>query len=361
MAVIVSFGEIMARITTEGYFTFRQALPGRVSLCFAGAESNVAASVSLLGGNARYITALPDNDISAACIGNLRNLGVDTSGIIRKDGGRLGIYFVETGADQRPSKVIYDRDGSTFSTVSGSEYDWDTAFRDASILHVSGITPAVSRTAAEAQLMCMKKAKEHGLTISFDCNFRSKLWNWEPGTPKEVLAGRVMREMMEYVDILFAARIDAQALLGVEVGCPSSYSRIDEQPYVAEAVSRRFPSVRMLLTTMRQSLSATHNRWGAALYDLSNGLQYVSPCVDGRYVPYDITAIVDRIGAGDSFAAGILYALGDEELNKDLQTVVDFATASSCLCHTIEQDINYVSKDDVLALMRSGGHGTVSR
>ena len=361
MGMIVSFGEIMARITTEDYFTFRQSLPGRVSLCFAGAEANVVASISLLGGRSRYVTALPRNDISQACIGNLRNLGIDAGHVVQSDGGRLGIYFVQTGADQRPSKVIYDREGSTFSSTPGSAYDWDAIFDGASVLHVSGITPAVSRTAAEAQLMCMRKAKEHGLTVSFDCNFRSKLWNWEPGTPKEELAGRVIRKMMEYVDILFAARIDAQTLLGVDVGCPESYSRIDEQPYVADAISRRYPNVRMLLTTMRQSLSATHNRWGAALYDISNGLQYVSPCVSGEYAPYDITAIVDRIGAGDSFAAGILYALEDEELGGDLQTVIDFATAASCLCHTIMQDINYVTREDVLQLMASGGHGTVSR
>ena len=361
MSVIVSFGEIMARITTEGYYTLRQSLPGRVSLCFAGAEANVAASISLLGGEARYITALPDNDISEACLGNLRNLGIDASYVLKKNSGRLGIYFVQAGADQRPSKVIYDREGSTFSSTEGWEYDWDAVFQGASILHVTGITPAVSRTAAEAQLVCMKKAKEHGLKISFDCNFRSKLWNWEPGTPKEQLAGRVISEMMQYVDILFAARIDAETLLGIHVDCPSSYSRVDEQPYVAEAIHRKFPSVEMLLTTMRQSISATYNKWGAAMYDISDGMQYVSPCVDGMYVPYDITSIVDRIGAGDSFAAGILYALTDPELGNDKQTVIDFATAASCLCHSIMEDINYVSREDVIALMKSGGHGTVTR
>ena len=213
----------------------------------------------------------------------------------------------------------------------------------------------------EAQLYCMRKAKEHGLRISFDCNFRSKLWNWEPGTPKERLAGRVIGEMMEYVDILFAARIDAETIFQIHVDCPDTFSRIDEQPYVAEAINRRFPSVQLLATTMRQSISATYNKWGAALYDLSNGCQYVSPCHGGVYEPYDITFIVDRIGAGDSFAAGLLYALLDEELGKDLQTVIDFATAASCLSHSIMQDINYVTRDDVLALMKTGGHGTVSR
>ena len=361
MSVIVTFGEVLARITTEGYYTFRQSLPGRVTFSFAGAEANVAASISLLGGKSRYVTALPDNDISEACLGNLRNLGVDESHILKKESGRLGIYFVQAGADQRPSKVIYDREGSTFSTTEGCEYDWDSIFQGASILHVSGITPAVSKTAAEAQLLCMKKAKEHGLLISFDCNFRSKLWNWEPGTPKEKLAGRVIGEMMDYVDILFAARMDAEALLGIHVDCDKNASRIDEQPYIAEAINRRYGSVKLLLTTMRQSISATYNKWGAAMYDISDGMQYVSPCIDGQYVPYDITSIVDRIGAGDSFAAGLLFALTDPELGKDKQSVIDFATAASCLCHTILQDINFVSREDVLALMKSGGHGTVSR
>lgn len=361
MSAVVTFGEIMGRVSTEGYYTLRQSLPGAVTFCFAGAEANVAASIALLGGNARFVTALPCNDLSEACIGNLRNVGIDTSFILKRDSGRLGLYFVQNGADQRPGKVIYDREGSSFSSTKGSAYDWDRIFEGATTLHVSGITPAVSRIAAEAQLLCMRKAKEHGLKVSFDCNFRSKLWNWEPGTRKEELAGRVIREMMPYVDILFAARIDAETLLDVHPGCPESYSRIDEQPYVAEAINRRYPSVKMLLTTMRQSISATYNKWGAALYDLSNGLQYVSPCIDGKYEPYDITAIVDRIGAGDSFAAGILYALDDSELCQDLQSVVDFATASSCLCHTIMQDINYVSREDVITLMKSGGHSTVFR
>ena len=361
MSVIVTFGEIMARITTEGYYTFRQSLPGRVTLCFAGAEANVAASVSLLGGSSRYVTTLPDNDISEACLGNLRNLGIDESCVIRKDKGRLGIYFVQTGADQRPSKVIYDRDGSSFSMTEGSEYDWDRVFQGATVLHVSGITPAVSRTAAEAQLMCMRKAKERGLMVSFDCNFRSKLWNWEPGTPKEELAGRVIRGMMKYVDILFAARLDAETLLGLDIDCPESCSRIDAQPYIAEAISRKYPSVKLLLTTMRESISATYNKWGAAMYDIEDGMQYVSPCLGGKYEPYEITSIVDRIGAGDSFAAGILFALTDRELSKDKQSIIDFATASSCLCHSIEQDVNYVSRADVIALMHSGGHGTVTR
>ncbi len=361
MAVIVSFGEVLARISTEGFYTMRQALPGRVTLSFAGAEANVAASISLLGGEARYITAMPDNDISEACLGNLRNLGVDESYILKKSNGRLGIYFAETGADQRPGKVIYDREGSVFSQTEGCEYDWDSIFQGASLLHVSGITPAVSKTAAQAQLMCMKKAKEHGVKVSFDCNFRSKLWSWEPGTPKEKLASRVISEMMPYVDILFAAKIDAETLFGCQLCCPDGSTKIDEQPYVAEEIHRIYPNVSMLLTTMRQSISATYNKWGAALYDITNGMQYVSPCVDGKYVPYDITSIVDRIGAGDSFAAAVLFALEDEELGKDMQTVIDFATASSCLCHSIMQDVNFVKRSDVIALMKSGGHGTVQR
>ncbi len=361
MATVVTFGEIMGRMSTEGHYTLRQSLPGNLAFCFAGAEANVAASIALLGGSARFVTALPKNDLTDACIGNLRNLGVDTSYILKKDEGRLGLYFVQDGANQRPSKVIYDRAGSTLSMTDGSEYDWDAAFDGADILHVSGITPAVSQKAAEAQLLCMRKAKKHGLQISFDCNFRSKLWNWDPTVSKEELAGRVVREMMQYVDILFAARIDAETLLGIHLTCPETLSRIDEQPYVAEAIARKYPSVRLLATTMRHSISATYNQWGAALYDISDGDQFVSPCIDGKYVPYDITSIVDRIGAGDSFAAGILYASLDPELSSDMQTVLDFATASSCLCHSIEQDINYVTREDVLQLMASGGHGTVSR
>lgn len=358
---VVTFGEIMGRLSTENFFTLRQSLPGPLTLCFAGAEANVAASIALLGGRSRFVTAMPDNDITQACLGNLRNLGVDTSCIRMRDVGRLGLYFVQEGANQRPGKVIYDRDGSTLSMTAGDEYDWDAIFKDACFLHVTGITPAVSRTAAEAQLQCMKEAKKHGLEISFDCNFRTKLWNWDPSKSKVELASEVLQEMMQYVDILFAGREDAEILLGIKAGCPENMSRIEAQPYIAEALASKYPGVKLLATTFRHSISATYNQWGAAIYDIADGQQFVSPCENGRYVPYDITAIVDRIGAGDSFAAAFIYAYLDEKLGKDRQMIVDFATAASCLCHSIQQDINFVSREDVLGLLQSGGTGRVSR
>lgn len=253
---VVTFGEMLGRLSTENQFTLRQSLPGPLTFCFAGAEANVAASIALLGGESRFVTALPENDISKAALGNLRNLGVDTSAIRIRNEGRLGLYFVEDGANQRPGKVIYDREGSTLSMTEASEYDWDHIFKDACFLHVTGITPAVSRIAASTQLVCMQEAKKRGIEISFDCNFRTKLWNWDRSRSKVELASEVLQEMMQYVDILFAGREDAEVLLGIKAGCSEELSRIESQPYVAEALAGKYPSLKLLATTLRHSISA---------------------------------------------------------------------------------------------------------
>ena len=201
---IVTFGEIMGRFNTSDFMKIRQALPGSLSLTFAGAEANVAASLSMLGREAAFVTALPDNEISEACLSTLRGLKINTSQIIRTLDGRLGLYFVEPGANQRPSKVIYDRSHSSISVTEADQYDWGSIFENASWFHTTGITPALSRIAADTALHAVKRAKQAGLTVSCDLNFRKKLWQWDSSLSSQELAMKVMREMLPFVDVVIA-------------------------------------------------------------------------------------------------------------------------------------------------------------
>jgi len=363
MSEFVTFGEIMARIDMPGKKRFRQALPGSVDFSFAGAEANVAAFLAYVGKSVSFVTALPQHDIAEACIGALRNIGINTSFIYRTSGDRLGIYYVEEGANQRPSKVIYDRSYSSISVASPSMYAWDTIFHDARWYHFSGITPALSRTAAEAALIAAKTAKAHGVTVSCDLNFRKNLWRWEEGTAPADLARKIMLQLLPYVDILVGNEEDAYDVLGIKAGdtdVTAGKLNVQKYPEVAARIVAMFPNIRKVAFTLRQSISANYNRWGAMLYDAQKGEAYFAPEADGVYSPYEITDIVDRIGGGDSFSAALIYALTTEELS-DNNSAVRFATAASCLNHSIRGDFNYSSKDEILALMKGDASGRVQR
>ena len=363
MARFVTFGEIMMRLKTEDFLRFRQALPGRLEATFAGAEANVAASLALLGSEASFVTTLPAHPIADACLGSLRNLGVDVSGV-RSGKGRLGIYFVEAGANQRPSNVIYDRDGSSVALADPASYDWDGIFRGASWFHWTGITPALSREAAEAVRRAVHRAKDLGLTVSCDLNFRKKLWAWEAGTSPHALASKVMGELLPYVDILVANEEDAKDVLGIDVGSlDASRGTLDagRYPEVARRISERFPRIKKIAFTLRESVSATHNDWGGMLYDTASGAASFAPVEDGEYRPYPIRSIVDRIGGGDSFSAALILALTESGLGGSDPDVVAFATAASCLCHSIHGDFNFSTRDEVLALMKGKTSGRIVR
>ena len=216
--VIVSYGEIMARFSPDGNKRFRQTMPGPLNITFAGAESSVAVSLKMLGCNTRFVTALPKHSIADACEDAVRRFGVDTSYILRSDEGRMGLYFLETGANQRPSQVIYDRADSSVAVTPGEAYDWDAIFSDAKWFHISGITQAISKEAAEASILAAGKAKEAGATVSCDLNFRKKLWNWEPGTSPRKLAEKTVRRLLEYVDVVIGNEEDAHDVLGIKAG-----------------------------------------------------------------------------------------------------------------------------------------------
>lgn len=363
MKTVVTFGEVMGRLAPEGLLRFRQALPGSLDLTFGGAEANVAASIAQLGGNARFVTALPQHAIADACVGSLTGLGVDTSCVLRTKRGRLGLYFFENGANQRPSNVIYDRSHSAVSLANAEEYDWDRIFEGADWLHTTGITPALSQISAEAAQKAVETAKARGLTVSCDLNFRKKLWNWEPGTDSKALAGKTMRRILPFVDLVIANEEDAADVLEIHAGntdVDSGKLAIDQYPEVAREIIRQFPNVSRVAITLRESLSASHNNWGAMLYDVKSDSAHFAPLRNGEYEPYQIKNIVDRVGGGDSFGAGLVFALHTEELSEPSKAIA-FAVAASCLCHSIVGDVNFTSRAEVESLMKGSGSGRVVR
>ena len=345
---VVTFGEVMLRLKPPGFERFFQSPV--LEATFGGGEANVAISLAYFGLDVAYVTVLPHNAIADACVADLRRAGVDTS-FIARGGDRMGIYYLEAGANQRPSKVIYDRAASAIACAQPGSLDWDRIFEGASWFHITGITPAISQSAAELSLEALRKAKEKGLTVSCDYNYRKKLWKY--GKP----ATGVMPGIVRFVDIGIANEEDSQRSLGISVESGTDWKsdvesgNLDIAKYraLSEKVLQTFPNLKKQAITLRESYSASHNGWSACLH---NGEEFL---VSSRY---DITHIVDRVGGGDAFAAGLIYAL--------LQGMADgvaleFAVAASCLKHSIPGDYNRVSVAAVESLMRGEASGRVQR
>ena len=362
--MILGFGEIMARIAPTGHLRWRQSLPGAVEVTWGGGEANVCASLALFGQPARFLTALPRTPIAEALAGTLRGLGVDTSHILWRKDGRLGLYFVEKGANQRGSTVLYDRAASAASLAGPDEYDFAAALAGVKWLHVTGITPAISEAACRANLALVEQAKKSGVKVSCDLNFRKKLWNWRPGIAPKVLARECMPQVLKHVDLVIANEEDAADVLDIHAaGTDVATGQINAAAYadVARQIVKRFSGVSRVAITLRESHSADHNAWGAMLFDAASGKSHLAPLnARGEYQPYEIRDIVDRVGSGDSFAAGLLYALNSADLNQP-QQAIDFAAAASCLKHSIQGDFSYVTKDEVVALMSGNASGRVQR
>ncbi len=354
----------MGRLCPPGFNRFRQAMPGSLDLTFAGAEANVAVSIAHFGGRAAFITALPANPLADACVSNLRGHGVDVSGIQRTAGGRLGLYFVERGANQRPSRVVYDREASSVALASPESYPWAELVADASWFHFTGITPALSEQAALSALAAVKAARERGATVSCDLNFRTKLWRWKEGVSARDLAEETMRGLLPYVDVLIANEADASDVLGIRAGSSdvdNGALDLDRYPEVAAEIVKQFPGIGRVAITLRESLSASHNNWGALLYDGASGKTAFAPLDENEaYRPYEIRQIVDRVGAGDSFAAALIFALQTADLQAP-EHAIAFAAAASCLAHSIEGDFNLHSRAEVEALMNGAASGRVVR
>lgn len=362
MPRIVTFGEIMARMAPAGVLRLRQVLPGSVDVTFAGAEANVAASLALLGTEVDFVTALPaDSPLTESCLASLRSVGVGTQHIRISDRGRFGVYFVEMGANQRPSRVFYDREHSAISLAEPSEFNWQKILSGADWLHLTGITPAISREAAATTLAAAEKANEMGVRVSCDVNFRSKLWRWDAEKPPRELAGDVLNRLMPLVSLLMANEDDA-GLLGVALPAQSGAAdsgHTIRAAVVAGELYRRYPNLRFIATTLREQLSASHNSWSAMLFETNTGRATVAPVRKELFRPYEIRNIVDRVGSGDAFDAGLLFGLIHPDFT--LQRTLEFATAASCLAHSIVGDCNFASRTEIEELMDGGGSGRVER
>jgi 2-dehydro-3-deoxygluconokinase len=333
----------MLRLAPPGYERFLQS-PQFVAT-FGGGEANVAVALAGFGLPAAYITVLPPNNpIADACLGQLRGFGVDTSKVLRAK-GRMGVYYVESGANQRPSKVVYDRDNAAVALAKIGDIDWDSAFNGAGWFHITGITPALSATASELALESVRKAREKGLTVSCDLNYRKNLWKYGK------TAAEVMRELVKFVDIGIANEEDCQMALGIKSESDVHSGKLEVREYrkLAEKVMGEFSNLKALAITLRESKSASHNGWSACLY---NGKDFLV----SRH--YEITHIVDRVGGGDCFAGGLIYGL---QVLGSHQEALEFAVAASCLKHSIPGDFNRFSVEEVKNLLKGDGSGRVQR
>lgn len=345
MSKVVTFGEIMLRLATPQYLRFSQA--DSFSATFGGGEANVAVSLANYGVEVDFVTRLPQNDIAASCVAELRKRNVGVGNIVY-GGERLGIYFLETGAVARPSKVVYDRAHSSISTIESGMIDWDKVFEGADWFHWTGITPAISASAAAVCLEACQAANKRGITVSCDLNFRKNLWKYGKS------ASEIMPALVECCDIILGNEEDAEKVFGIKpegFDVTATEGKVDSAAFrsVCEQLMERFPRAKKVIITLRGSINANHNTWGGVLFDGER--LYQSP-------RYDITHIVDRVGGGDSFMGGLIYGLREY---KDDERALDFAVAASCLKHTIYGDFNLVTVSEVENLIRGDGSGRVSR
>lgn len=339
---VITFGEIMMRLNPEGYYRFVQS--DKFEITFAGAEANVAVSLANYGAQAAFVSKVPAHEIGQCAVNALRRFGVDTDHILR-GGDRLGIYFCEKGASQRPSKVIYDRANSAIATAKANEFDWNAIFQNANWFHFTGITPALGGDLPEICLAACKAAKERGITVSCDLNYRNKLWSRED-------ACLVMGNLMRYIDVCIANEEDAKDVFGIEAaGSDINAGKLDRDGYisVARQLVDRF-NFKKVAITLRGSISASDNEWSGMLYDGETKTAVFSPT-------YRIH-MVDRVGGGDSFGGGLIYSLCG---GSDDQKAIDFAVAASCLKQTVEHDFNLVSVKEVENLAGGNASGRVQR
>ncbi len=341
---IIAFGEIMMRLSPPGFLRFGQARS--FDVIYGGGEANVAVALAVFGLPVDYVTRLPQNDLGDACIQFLRQYGVGVDKIVR-GGDRLGIYFLEMGAVQRGSKVIYDRANSAIDTIQPGMIDWQQVFADADWFHWTGITPAISAGTAEVCLEAIQEARRMGLSVSCDLNYRKKLWKWGK-TPAQV-----MPELVGYCDVAIGNEEDADKVFGIrapQTDVTAGKVDADKYRFVCAELAQRFPNLKTIAITLRGSISASHNTWSGVLWD--QGEFYTGPT-------YDITHMVDRVGGGDSFMAGLIYGLRTYGQNR--QQALNFAVAASCLKHSIFGDFNMVSVAEVEKLMGGDVSGRVSR
>ncbi len=361
---VAGFGEIMLRLTPADRLRFGQVLPGEICGSFGGGEANVCVSLARLGLKSRFLTALPKNLIVDALFSELKSHGVDVSKILKTNFGRLGIYFTETGSNQRSSNVVYDREFSAVSMAQPDDYDFDAMLEGVDWLHLTGITPALSESGFLSTLAIANKAKKLNIPISLDVNYRNKLWKWRPDTEQKSLARECMTPLASIASVIICNEADASDVFGIAAKNVSfETGKFDAGAYteVAHKLSQQFTNLEKIAITLRESISADHNNWGAVLLDTGTGRTFFAPsCEEGVYKPYEIRNIVDRIGGGDSFCAGLIYALNSNDYSAP-EDAVAFAAAASCLKHSIYGDFNLCSLSEIFSLLQGDSSGRIKR
>ena len=345
MAEIITFGEIMLRLKSPGHERLFQSPD--LEATFGGGEANVAVSLSIFGRRAAFVTAVPDNQIGEGAVREVRKYGVDVGFIQKKKNSRLGIYFLETGANQRASLVVYDREHSAISQAKPGDFDWSTILQGCKWFHTTGITPALSQSAADCAIEAAKAARAAGAEVSVDLNFRKKLWNYGKQAPE------VMRELAKHATVIIANEEDIQMCLGIEAkGVDVKGGHLTTEAYrvLSEQVKKEFPNIHTVAVTMRVSKSADRNGWGAVIHGKTGFFASRS---------YEIDDIIDRVGGGDSFGAGLIQGL--LEHGKDEEKAINFAVAASCLKHSVGGDFNLSTKPEVEALLGGDASGRVQR
>ena len=350
---IAGFGEIMLRLMPPGGRRLVQTLPGTLEATFGGSEVNCCAALALLGARTEFLTRLPEQPVAQAALMQLRGLGVGVDRVIFDERGRLGVYYVESGAAQRGGQVIYDRENSAIALAGPERYDFARLLEGVDWLHVSGITPALSEAAYRSTRALVEAAAERRITISCDLNFRRRLWRWRPEVEPRELARTCLTPLVAACSLIVASAANVEEVFG----CGAAADPLG----TARELSRKFPGVDRIAMTLRQCRSADEHDWGAMLYDCRSGRAYFAPTDEaGRYAPYRIGRIVDAFGGGDAFAAGLIYALSSGEFPEP-ERALAFAAAAGCLKLGVWSDYNYVTREEVLALMGGDAAGRLQR
>ncbi len=338
----------------------RQCLPGELAATFAGAEANVAFALSQFGTNARFLGAIPDNDLGSAAAAALQTGGIDTAYLLRKPGTRLGLFYYEPAADPRPGKVIYDRDGSATALSAPSDYPMEEAVTGVSWIHLSGITPAISRQGFKSCLALAKLGQAKGIPVSLDLNLRSQLWRWSPNESPRQLMQRCLQELLPLISTLIASDGQVSDAFGIEAEL-NGEKRLSEAKRLMQTLASRYPRLERIVFSHRETVSPDHSRIGGLLYETTSGRFWLAPSLEnGNFSPYDIRRVADRLGTGDAFAAGYIHATLENDSAEGADAIA-FAAAAGALAHSIEGDFNWVDAAEVQSFLQCDTHRGIVR
>ena len=359
MKRIVTYGEVMIRFSPPGLSRVIQSLPGSIEASYGGAEANAAVQIAMLGGNVNFVSSLPVGSVGDSCANYLKGLGVNINSVVRSELGCMGAYYLETGANQRPSVVEYHRPGSTFSLLQKRHYNWENFLTGAEWLLISGVTPAISKLASEAVTDAIETANNIGVKVCFDLNYRMKLWRWDPKFTPIQLASKILAQCIHKSDLVIGNEQVFSNVLGISTKMQNG-DLTNRSTDLARQIIKSFPNLSYVALNMREILSATHNRFGLTFYHKERDLSFLAPSDETGYIRYEIGNIVDRVGAGDALAGALLYGMCNLD-TFDYQQVAEFAAAAGCLSHSIVGDFSFSNRKEIENLLTGNSLGGVVR